>query len=400
NVFSMREENGIKPTILETSDVHSIKECIQFILNGYVISIDGNKQKVTAYLTVHKTDRSVQESANERIIMGAHDSYVESLETNTTLIRKRIRSKDLVIKNIKLGKRYPVSLSIFYLKDKTPPSMISALEQKLNKFTLEEKVESVQIQAMLEEHPASFFPQVMCTERPDLTVQHLLKGKPAILLDNDPNALLFPYNMYGFFQSPEDFNFRWLIGAFYFSLRFLAFWISVLLPALYIAVSSFHSNILPIGLFYTLKLSTENIPLPPLIEALTMQLFLELLREAALRLPQAIASTIGTVGAIVIGTAIVQTNLISNTMVVVIAATAVASFAIPSKDMSISARLIGLPLLLFASLFGFLGIALGMFLIVGHLSQIQLFGKRYLENPGFSEFAFIRKRKGKKHDFK
>ncbi|ODG92576.1 hypothetical protein BED47_19230 [Gottfriedia luciferensis] len=238
----------------------------------------------------------------------------------------------------------------------------------------------------------------MRTERPDRTFQHLLKGKPAIILDNDPNALLFPSNLYSFFQSPEDFNLRWLLGVFFYAIRIIAFWMSVLLPAFYIAVTAFHSNILPIGIFYTLKLSVENVPLPPLLEALTMQIFLELLREASLRLPQAVGSTIGTVGAIVIGTSIVQTNLISNSMIVVIALTAVASFTIPVKEMSTAARLIGLPLTILASVFGFLGISFGMLMIVCHLSKIKLFGERYVENPGFKEFTLLNSKKVKKHD--
>ncbi|SFD37437.1 spore germination protein [Bacillus sp. UNCCL81] len=390
------KEDKVESSVLQTMELHSKEDCIQAIIDGNVAIIYG--EKGIAFSISQKIDRSIEESSSERVIAGTHDSFVESLKTNTTLIRKRIRSKELVIKNMTLGSQFPTTLSLFYINTLIPKNMIEKLEKNLKTLESKPYVESIQVHTLLEESPFSPFPQVMRTERPDRTFQHLLKGKPAIILDNDPNALLFPSNLYSFFQSPEDFNLRWLLGVFFYAIRIIAFWMSVLLPAFYIAVTAFHSNILPIGIFYTLKLSVENVPLPPLLEALTMQIFLELLREASLRLPQAVGSTIGTVGAIVIGTSIVQTNLISNSMIVVIALTAVASFTIPVKEMSTAARLIGLPLTILASIFGFLGISFGMLMIVCHLSKIKLFGERYVENPGFKEFTLLNSKKVKKHD--
>lgn len=397
NLFLKKESNKIETSMLENFDVHSLEEGIQFIINGYIIVSDG--LNIKAYSTTNKIERSVQESESESISLGAHDGFVESLTTNSTLIRKKLRSKELMVKTISIGKDYPVKLAIFYLRNLTPTKLIEETEKKIKELDSKLLIESVHLQQVLEDYPSSPFPQVMRTERPDLTVRHLLKGKPAILLDNEPNALLFPYNMYNFLQSSEDFNFRWLVGGFYYVLRMIAFWIAVILPAFYIAVIQYHSNILPLSIFYTLKISTENVPLPPLLEALTMQIILELLKEAAIRLPKSIGSTIGTVGAIVIGTAIVQTNLISNAMVVVISITALASFSLPSKEMSIISRIMGIPLLFLASLFGFIGISFGMLMILSHISEIKLMGYRYIENPGFTEINFLKKRKGKTHDY-
>ncbi|QKE73895.1 spore germination protein [Arthrobacter citreus] len=390
------KEDKVESSVLQTKELHSREDCIQAMIDGNVVVIYG--EKGTAFSTPQKNDRSIEESSSERVVAGTHDGFVESLKTNTSLLRKRIRSKDFVIKNMILGTQFPTTLSLLYIKNLTPNEMIEQLEEKLKALESKASVESIQIHTLLEEFPSSPFPQVLRTERPDRTYQHLLKGKPAILVDNDPNALLFPSNIYSFFKSPEDLNLRWLLGIFYYAIRIFAFWMSVLLPAFYIAVTSFHSNILPIGIFYTLKLSVENVPFPPLLEALTMQIFLELLREASVRLPQAVGSTIGTVGAIVIGTSIVQTNLISNSMIVVIAITAVASFTMPVKELSTAARIIGVPLTLLASMFGFLGISLGILMIVCHLSKIKTFGERYVENPGFKEFPFFNSKKVKNHD--
>ncbi|PEL08382.1 spore germination protein [Bacillus sp. AFS017336] len=402
-VVSKDHSDRIITTILDSNDVYTLDECIQAILSGNVIVFNNNnKSKAKSYSAPsNNSDRSITETVSETITLGSHDSFVESLKINSTLIRKRLRTKELIIKNMTIGKKYPVSLSIFYLNDLTPQSMLQTIEQKIKelessgKVEPERMIESVHIQNIIEEYPSSPFPQVMFTERPDRTVRHLLSGKPAIMLDNDPSALLFPYDIYGYFRSVDDFNFRWLFGIFFYCLRIFAFWIAVLLPSIYIAVTTYHSNILPVSIFYTLKLSIENVPLPPLIEAFSMIIILELLKEAALRLPNPIGSTIGTVGAIVIGTSIVQTNLISNSMVVVIAVTAIASFSLPSKEMSVASRIMGLPLLVLSSIFGFIGISLGIFMILAHLSKIRAFSYRYVENPGFSEFPLLKSRKGK-----
>ncbi|PFH87645.1 spore germination protein [Bacillus sp. AFS088145] len=402
-VVSKDHSGRIITTILDSDDAFTLDECIQSILSGNVIVFnDNNKSKAKSYSAPsNNSDRSISETLSETVTLGAHDSFVESLKINSTLIRKRLRTKELIIKNITVGKKYPVNLSIFYLNDITPQSMIQTIEEKIKKLESNGKVEpnqmieSVHVQNIIEEYPSSPFPQVMFTERPDRTVRHLLSGKPAIMVDNDPSALLFPYDIYGYFRAADDFNFRWFFGVFFFCLRILAFWIAVLLPSIYIAITTYHSNILPVSIFYTLKLSIENVPLPPLIEAFSMIIILELLKEAALRLPNPIGSTIGTVGAIVIGTAIVQTNLISNSMVVVIAITAVSSFSLPSKEMSVAARIMGIPLLILSSIFGFIGISLGVFMIFAHLSKIKAFSFRYVENPGFSEFVLFKNRKGK-----
>ncbi|WP_180232966.1 spore germination protein [Bacillus sp. AFS055030] len=402
-VVSKDHSSRIITTILDSIDVHSLDECIQAILSGNVIVFnDHNKNQAKSYSAPsNNSDRSISETVSETITLGPHDSFVESLNINLTLIRKRLRTKELIIKNMTVGKKYPVTLCIIYLNDITPHSMIETIEQKIKtlessgKVEPQRMIESVHIQNIIEEYPSSPFPQVMYTERPDRTVRHLLSGKPAIMLDNDPSALLFPYDIYGYFRAVDDYNFRWLFGTFFYCLRIFAFWVAVLLPSIYIAVTTYHSNILPVSIFYTLKLSIENVPLPPLIEAFSMIIILELLKEAALRLPNPIGATIGTVGAIVIGTAIVQTNLISNSMVVVIAVTAVASFSLPSKEMSVAARIMGIPLLVLASIFGFIGISLGLFMIFAHLSKIRAFSYRYVENPGFSEFVLIKNKKEK-----
>lgn len=405
-VVSKEHSDRIITTILDSKDAYTLDDCIEAILSGNVIVFnENNKSKARSYSAPsNNSDRSITETVSETITLGPHDSFVESLKINSTLIRKRLRTKELIIKNITIGKKYPVTLSIFYLNDITPKSMIETIEQKIKKLETSGKVEpvrmieTVHIQNMIEEYPSSPFPQVMFTERPDRTVRHLLTGRPAIMLDNDPSALLFPYDIYGYFRGADDFNFRWLFGIFFYCLRIFAFWIAITLPSIYIAVTNYHSNILPSSIFYTLKLSIENVPLPPIVEAFSMIIILELLKEAALRLPNPIGATIGTIGAIVIGTSIVQTNLISNSMVVVISITAVSSFALPSKEMSIAARIMGIPLLILASIFGFIGISLGIFMMFAHLSKIRAFSYRYVENPGFSEFVLLKLGREKQHD--
>lgn len=208
-------------------------------------------------------------------------------------------------------------------------------------------------------------------------MSNLLEGRVAILPTGSASALITPVNFFAFFQSPEDYNSRSLYGSFYRLIRILGFFIAISLPALYIATISFHYELIPNDLILTVKSSLENVPLPPLAEALLMVIILELLREAALRLPTSISQTIGVVGGLVIGTAIVEANLVSNMMIIVIALTAIASFVVPSNDMSTTLRLLSFPMMFGAAIFGYLGIVFIFVLIIMHLSLLESFGTPY-----------------------
>lgn len=347
--------------------------------NTILLLEDSNFSYSIPTLTDEK--RAINESLNEKVTMGAHDSFVESASTNISLLRKRLRTPEFKVEYQTYGTVSNVEVAICYIESKVDPTILHSIKSRLENIKNNDLINSRQIQEALEDYPYSPFPQTLRTERPDRAVLSLLDGNTVIFLEHEPSALITPISFYSFLRSPEDYNSRWFVNFFYYSLRILAFILSVTLPAFYIAVNAYHSAILPVSTFYTLKLSVLNVPFHPFVEAIMMQIILELLKEASVRLPSAVAQTIGTVGAIVIGSAIVQTNFISNTMVVVIAITAVSSFVIPIGEMSTTMRLMGFPLIFLAAIFGFIGIAFGLMVYTTHLVKLTSAGKAYVDSP-------------------
>ncbi|MGX1373877.1 hypothetical protein RKD56_000995 [Priestia megaterium] len=234
------------------------------------------------------------------------------------------------------------------------------------------------IEEALEDSPLSPFPQLLNTERPDRVMGNLLEGRMAVLTNGNSSALIAPVNFFSFYQSPEDYNTRALYGSFFRLLRIFSFFVAMSLPAIYIATISFHYELIPLDLVFTVKGSLENVPFPPIVEAFIMVLILELLKEASLRLPSSIAQTIGVVGGLVIGTAIVEASLVSNMMIIVIALTAVSSFVVPSNEMSTTLRILSFPMMIGAAVFGYLGIVFVLVLIVMHLVILESITMPYL----------------------
>jgi spore germination protein KA len=366
------------------------------LAEGNTILLTENCNIAYSIATLSDEKRAINESLNEKVTMGAHDSFVESATTNISLLRKRLRTPEFIVEYQTYGSETNVEVAICYLESKVDHTVLHSIKSRLEKINNDDLMYSRQIQEALEDYPYSPFPQTLRTERPDRAVFNLLNGNTVIFLEHEPSALITPISFYSFLRSPEDYNSRWFVNFFYYSLRLLAFILSVTLPAFYIAVNAYHSAILPVSTFYTLKLSVLNVPFHPFVEAIMMQIVLELLKEASVRLPSAVAQTIGTVGAIVIGSAIVQTNFISNTMVVVIAITAVSSFVIPNGEMSTSMRLMSFPLIFLAAIFGFIGIAFGLMVYTTHLVKLTSAGIAYVEAPKiFQSFFKTQPKNGK-----
>ncbi|MEY2195980.1 spore germination protein [Neobacillus sp. BF23-41] len=321
--------------------------------------------------------RSLQEPNNERSIKSAHDGFVESFSSNLQLLRKRIKSPQLKVKYFTIGNLSNTKVGMVYLDKLANKELIDEVERRLTSVEMDQLYLTGDVEELIEDHPFSPFPQILATERPDRAVSYLTEGKITIIVDGNPRVLVVPITFFAFYQAPDDYNSRWLIGSFFRITRLFSFIIAISLPAIYIAIVSFHSEVLPIGILYSIRTSLEYVPFPPFVEALTMQIILELLKEASIRLPSPIAQTIGIVGGLVIGTAVVDAHIVSNMMIVVIGITAIASFVAPINEMGTSARLLGFPTMLAASLLGFFGIVFVLMLIFMHLSKLDSFGTPY-----------------------
>ncbi|WP_125665688.1 spore germination protein [Paenibacillus baekrokdamisoli] len=326
-------------------------------------------------MSVYK--RSISEPVNEGVARGAHDGFIEHLITNLYLVRKRISNPDLVVRYYQVGEATKTKLALLYMQDLANSDLVKEVDHRLGSISIDSIITPGFTAELIEENPFSLFPQILFTERPDRAVAHLMEGRVVILSDGDPTALILPVTFFAFYQSPDDYQSRWIIGSVIRLIRLASFVIASLLPALYIAIIGFHPEILPAKLIYTVKGSIDKVPIPPILEALLMQVALELLREAGLRLPNRVGQTIGIVGGLVIGDAVVRAGLVSYPMVIVISLTAISSFVVPSSEMSSTIRILGFPLMILASMFGLIGIVFGLLFIFIHLCKLECFGTPY-----------------------
>jgi spore germination protein KA len=354
-----------------------ISEIGSSLLNGSCIILLENETCAYMAPVAENVGSSVQEPINERSIKSSHDGFVDGFSTNLHLLRNRVKSPFLKVKYFTVGKLTNTKVGIVYLDNLVNKELVKEVERRISSIEIDQLYSTGDLEGLIEDNPFSPFPHILATERPDRAVSYLTEGKINIIVDGCPRVLIVPITFFAFYQSPDDYNSRWLIGSFFRFIRIFSFIIAISLPAIYIAIVSFHSEVLPIGILYSIRVSLEYVPFPPIVEALAMQIVLELLKEAAIRLPSPIAQTIGIVGGLVIGTAVVDANLVSNMMIVVIGFTAIASFVAPVNEMGTSVRLLGFPTMIAASLFGFFGIVLVLMLIFMHLSKLDTFGTPY-----------------------
>ncbi|WP_420874745.1 spore germination protein [Paenibacillus apiarius] len=321
--------------------------------------------------------RNVAEPNNEKIVEGSHEGFVESISINLQLVRKHIENRNLVVKRYKLGNETKIEAVIVYLQNLANPKLIEEVDLRIQNIDADNITSSEFIEEYIEDTSFSPFPQLLHTERPDRVIGNLLEGRVALLAEGSPTALIMPVTFFAFYQSPDDYSFRSVQGSFIRFIRLFSFAIAICLPAYYIAVVSFHYEVIPQDLLLPIKSSIEHIPYPPILEALFMELTIELLREAGIRLPGPVGQTIGIVGGLVIGDAVVKAGLVSNAMIIVVALTAIASFVVPSHEMSASVRILRFPVMIAASLFGFFGIVYSVMIILIHLCILESFGTPY-----------------------
>ncbi|MGD6830848.1 spore germination protein [Sutcliffiella halmapala] len=362
----------------EMKNISDISNICNGILDGFCIIIKENCANAIMAAVAGSQERSIQEPENEQNIKGPRDGFVESISTNIQLIRRKVKSPSLKVKYFTIGNYTNTKVAMVYIDDLTNRKIIEEVEKRISTIEMDQLLSTGSLEELIEDNPFTPFPQALSTERPDRAASYLTEGKINLIVDGNPNVAIVPITFFSFYQAPDDYNSRWLIGSFFRVIRVFSFFIAISLPAIYIAIVSFHSEILPIGILYSIRVSLEFVPFLPLIEAFTMQIILELLKEAAIRLPSPIAQTIGIVGGLVIGTAVVEANLVSNTMIVVIGFTAIASFVAPVNEMGTSSRLLGFPTMVAASVLGFFGIVFSLMLIFMHMCKLESFGMPYL----------------------
>ncbi|PLT32901.1 spore germination protein [Bacillus sp. V5-8f] len=322
--------------------------------------------------------RSIAESQTESVIIGPHDSFVESAGNNLSLIRRRIKSSSLKTLKFRVGNVCNTDVYIVYIEGIANPEFVSLTKKRILAIGRDGIIDSAMLVQMIDDQPYSVFPQFLTTERPDSTASKLLEGKIVIMADGSPSVIIAPTSFFEFFNTSEDYYQRWAVATFLRILRYTAFFITIFFTAFYVAVTTFHYEMIPRPLLMTLLKSRMRVPFPPLYEALLMEVTVELLREAGARLPTKIGQTIGIVGGIVIGESAVQAGLTSNILIISTAISAIASFVIPSYMMSQSIRLVRFGIILLAGIWGNFGIMIGLGFVLIHLASLTSLKTSYM----------------------
>lgn len=362
----------------ELADGDNLEDSILAILIGDAVLFIDTTEKCIVIGAKGWPMRGVSEPNTESLIRGPRDGFTETFRVNTALVRRRIRDHRLKLKQLRVGKRSFTDVGVMYIEDIVNPDLVEEVKRRIKTIDIDAIIESGYIEQLIEDNWLSPFPQVNVTERPDEVAASLYEGRVAILVDNSPFALIVPTTLNALFQSPEDYYDRWYVATILRFIRYAASILSLLLPALYIAVTSFHPGILPDKLVISIAAARQGIPFPAIIEAFLLEVTFELLREAGLRLPVPIGSAIGIVGGIVIGSAAVEAGIVSPIMVIIVAITAISSFSIPNYSLSVGFRMLRFTLMIFAGILGLYGIMLGVLLILSHLVKLKSFGIPYM----------------------
>ncbi|HFK1717950.1 MULTISPECIES: spore germination protein [Bacillus cereus group] len=369
--------NGLPVTIGDIQTIDTWNQVENAIFQGDSILLIHGQNTGYQLNTKGWPQRDITEPRNEISLKGTHQGFVETSSQNIALIRRYIPNKELILKEVLIGSRGKTKVSILYLRDVASQDVLKELETRIQNIKVDSIINTGEIIEFIEDNPYSPFPQFILTERPDSTVSHILQGRFAIVVDRSPYVLIAPINFISFFQGVDDYNTRWLVSSSVRLLRFISFFIALLLPATYVAFISFNFEVIPVQLYLSIAESRERVPFLPVIEALLMEITLEMMREAALRLPTPISQTVGIVGGIVIGQAAVQAGIVSNIMIIIVAITTIASSITPNFEMGLAIRLLRFPMMLLAALFGIVGIIIGWMTILAHLISLESLGTPY-----------------------
>ncbi|MFD2656570.1 spore germination protein [Gracilibacillus thailandensis] len=357
----------------------SIKDSLTYLLQGHSLVLGENQTSGIALDTAGGERRQVSESEVETVVRGPRESFNESLQTNIGLVRRRLHTHKLKVHEMKIGELSQTPVAILGIDGVVKPEMYEEVKSRLEKIEIDGILDSLYLEEIIED-PNGYtpFPTIFNSERPDRIAAGLLEGRIAILLEGSPGTLLVPATIGLFLTSNEDYYQRYDFASFLKMLRGFAFFLSVVLPGFYVALLTYHQEMIPTPLLIALTGQREGVPFAIAIEVLFMEITFEILREAGLRLPKTIGAAVSIVGGLVLGQAAVEAGLVGQATVITVSLTAIGSFTTPSYNLAISARLIRFALITLAAVLGAFGLIFGLIFMYIHLTTLRSFGVPYL----------------------
>lgn len=365
-------------SIGQVKEANAFETLYKAIASGdTVILLDGNSNGLISSNKNWK-ERSITEPATQTVIRGPREGFTETMRTNTSLLRRKIKDPNLHLENKTIGRVTQTDVSIMYIKGIVNEKVLQEVRDRLDQIKIDGILESGYIEELIQDAKFSPFPTIYNTERPDTVAAGLLEGRVAILVDGTPFVLLVPHLFSQFFHSSEDYYQRADFVTLIRIIRYIGLFIALLAPSLYIAITTFHQELLPTALLIGLAAQREGVPFPAFVEALAMEVTFEILREAGVRMPKAIGQSISIVGTLVIGQAAVEAGLVSAAMVIIVSITAISNFIIPAFNLAISVRMIRFGFMGLAASFGLYGIFIGLVALVLHLCSLRSFGMPFM----------------------
>lgn len=367
----------IMNSIISVHEIGKLKDfntlCFGILSGETVLFIDGSD--VCLMISTRGFEkRSVEKPQTENVVFGSQEGFTENLRTNVTLVRKIIKSKNLITEMIKVGETNQAYVAIMYINGIVNQEVVKEVKRRINSINADFVMGDGMVQQFIEDNPFAIIPHVLTTERPDRTASFLMEGKVAIISEGTPFAEVVPVTIYSLLHTSEDSMLRWQYGTFLRLIRILGAIIAVLLPAVYVALTLFHQEMIPTELLASITIAKEEVPFPTIVEILMLELSFELIREGGIRVPGVIGQTLGIIGALILGQAAVAAGLVSPILIIIVAVTGLGSFAIPSYPLGLALRIIRFFYIFMASILGFYGISLGLFLTACCACFIKSFG--------------------------
>lgn len=369
-----------KRTTMDDTTADLVSGCCVFVFDtlGAAVSFEVKSEK----------SRGISEPSIEKTLKGSKDAFVEALRTNTSLVRRHLRTPELKLEQTVVGRRSATPVAIMYVSGIASPLSVADVKHRLDDIDIDALSSSGCLEQYIVDRPGSPFPQLLHTERPDKFVIELLNGRVGLIADGIPVGFLLPATMAKFMKVAEDRSQNYLVASALTLLRWLSLLISALLPALFVAVAMYHQEMIPTKLLLSMIEAKQRVPFSVAVEILSMLVAFELLQEAGLRLPNSVGDTVSIIGALIVGQSAVEARVVSPVAVIVVATAGICGFTLPSRDLASALRLTRFALVLFAIFLGLYGVTLGLVLLVLHLCSIDSYGVAYtspLSEGGFTD---------------
>lgn len=380
DVLSLNKIELLKNVFLEIGNIKemfNIREVVKAILNGSAVLLLDRVERALEIDIQGFESRTVAEPVSEGVVRGPREGFTETLRTNTVLLRRKIKSPHLKLEKFILGQATNTEVNIAYLEGTVNSKTVGEVRKRISRIKVDSILESAYIEELIEDAPFSLFPQIEHSERPDKVAAAILAGRIAIFTDGTPFVLMLPTTFFMFLQSNEDYYERYFYSTLIRLVRVIFLNFALLLPGIYIAITTYHRELLPTALLTSITAAREGVPFPTVIEVLIMEITFEALREAGVRLPRPVGQAVSIVGALVIGDAAVKANIVSSATVIIVALTGISSFILPAYNFALSIRILRFIMILLGSTLGMYGILLGLLVMQAHLVSLRSFGVPY-----------------------